>query len=60
MTTLISSHNRCSPLTRHYSIKLPIDIDAVLGMNFFLEHVVFLDFDRRQVYIAPSSIAHCQ
>jgi len=31
-------------------IKLPIQIDAILGMEFFENHLVFLDFSKKQVY----------
>ena len=36
-------------------IKLPIHIEAVLGMEFFSEHVVFLDFKNSQAYICEAS-----
>jgi hypothetical protein len=38
------------PLT----IKLPIHIEAVLGMEFFMTHVVFLDFAENCTYISKN------
>ena len=34
-------------------IKLPIQIDAVLGMEFFSNHCVFIDFANAMIYISP-------
>lgn len=36
-------------------IKLPIHIDAILGMDFFLKHIVFIDFSTEQLYFAPTT-----
>jgi hypothetical protein len=38
---------------RHIPIRLPIQIDAMLGMEFFRTHQVFLDFAENQIYIRP-------
>ncbi len=35
-------------------INLPIPIDGVLGMEFFLEFAVFIDFANQQIYFAPA------
>src|SRR3989344_4707387 len=37
-----------------FPINLPIHLAAILGMEFFKEHLVFLDFDEGQIYIAPA------
>ena len=40
------------PITFHHlPIKLPIHIEAVLGADFFDDHLVFIDFLEKQVYI---------
>jgi hypothetical protein len=36
-------------------IKLPIHIEAVLGMEFFSQHIVFLDFKNLEAYICEAS-----
>jgi len=36
-------------------IKIPIHIDAILGMDFFREHIVFIDFKRRAIYFSNCS-----
>lgn len=36
-------------------INLPIQVDAMLGMEFFSEHVVFLDFKNSQAYFYKAS-----
>jgi hypothetical protein len=33
-------------------IKIPIHIQAILGMEFFQDHLVFLDFERKTAYIS--------
>jgi len=33
-------------------IRLPIQIDAILGMEFFRDHLVFINFSERLVYIS--------
>jgi hypothetical protein len=39
------------PITfRQFPIRLPIPIDVILGMDFFLENIVFLDFANSFVY----------
>lgn len=38
----------------HLPIDLPIHVDAILGMKFFLDHMVFLDFQCGVAYFAPS------
>lgn len=35
-------------------VNIPIHDDATLGMEFFKEHLVFLDFYEGQIYIAPA------
>lgn len=34
-------------------IKSPIKFDAILGMEFFDSHLVFIDFDNKKIHIAP-------
>lgn len=34
-------------------IKSPLQIDAILGMEFFDSHLIFIDFANSRVYIAP-------
>lgn len=34
-------------------IKSPLQFDAILGMEFFDTHLIFIDFDNNKVYIAP-------
>ncbi len=34
-------------------IKSPFKFDAILGMEFFDSHLVFIDFENRKVHIAP-------
>lgn len=36
----------------HIPIQLPIPIEAILGMDFFKEHVVFLDFTNNHAYFS--------
>jgi hypothetical protein len=33
-------------------IKLPYHLDAILGMDFLTDHVVFIDFNNRQIYFS--------
>jgi hypothetical protein len=41
------------PITFHrMPLQLPIQIDALLGMEFFLENLVFLDFSTGHVYFS--------
>jgi hypothetical protein len=37
----------------HIPINLPIKVEAVLGMEFFKKHQVFIDFGENQIYFAP-------
>ncbi len=37
------------------SIQCPFHIDAILGMEFMLNHVVFIDFVKSEVYFSKSS-----
>jgi hypothetical protein len=39
---------------RAVPIRLPISIEAILGMDFFSEHVVFLDFVNERILFAKS------
>jgi len=44
------------PLILHpLPIRLPFHIDIILGMEFFREHIVFIDFAENSVYIAQST-----
>jgi hypothetical protein len=48
------SQKEFGPITfRQLPIRLPIHIDAILGMDFFLENLVFIDFDNSLVYFCP-------
>jgi hypothetical protein len=35
-------------------IQFPIQVDALLGMEFFNKNLVFLDFKNNMAYFAPS------
>lgn len=35
-------------------IKIPIKVDAILGVEFFEKHLVFIDFSGKQIYIAKN------
>ena len=37
-------------------IKIPIRIDAILGMEFFKEHLVFLDFSEKCIYFSKNHL----
>lgn len=37
---------------RAFSIRMPLQIDAILGMEFFKDHLVFLDFAKKLVYFS--------
>jgi hypothetical protein len=39
----------------HLPIHLPGKIEAILGMDFFREHMVFIDFSEKYVYIAQKA-----
>jgi hypothetical protein len=41
------------PITFH-RIKCPLDIDVILGMEFFNSHLVFIDFENEKVYFSLS------
>lgn len=48
---------------RPFPLKLPVYIEAVLGMEFLLKHRVFIDFKNHEIYFStstssPSSIKH--
>ena len=46
-----ASGKELGPLSFHtVPIKLPIHIEAILGMEFFRDHLVFLDFEKKQLY----------
>jgi hypothetical protein len=46
------NRQKFGPITfRCIPIELPIQIDAILGMEFFEEHCVFLDFSENYLYI---------
>lgn len=49
----MNKRNLGSLVFHHIPIHLPIQIDAILGMEFFQDHIVFLDFQRQRAYIAP-------
>lgn len=43
------------PITfRPLPLKLPVHIEAMIGMEFLFEHLVFIDFVNRYIYIAPA------
>ena len=45
------------PLTFHkLPLKLPFHIDGILGMEFFAENLVFLDFVHGHAYFLSSKI----
>lgn len=39
-------------------ISIPIQIEAILGMEFLRDHIVFLDFSLKRLYFAKSTIFH--
>lgn len=39
----------------HLPIQLPLHVDVILGMEFFIKNIVFLDFANGMAYFAPSS-----
>lgn len=44
------------PIVLHtLPIHLPFPVDVILGMEFFREHIVFIDFAENSVYIARST-----
>ena len=50
-TSLKIGGQEMGPITFHcFPIKMPIHIEAILGMEFFQNHVVFLDFAENSVY----------
>lgn len=52
-TPLKIDGNDFGPMAFHYvPIKIPIWIEAILGMEFFKEHLVFLDFFENCAYIS--------
>lgn len=40
------------PLTLH-RIKCPLDVDVILGMEFFNSNLLFIDFENKKVYFSP-------
>jgi len=51
VTTFQVNQQEFGPITfRQIPVQMPIHIDAILGMDFFSEHVVFLDFSHNLVY----------
>ena len=50
----IASHEFGPAVFHPIPIELPVPIEAFLGMEFFLENMVFIDFANNLVYIAPS------
>ncbi len=54
MTTSLSIGSQSfDPITWHLlPICLPFSVDAILGMDFFQAHLVFLDFSENMAYIA--------
>ena len=44
--------NEFGPMTFR-RIKSPVKFDAILGMEFFDSHIVFIDFENKKVHIAP-------
>lgn len=51
----IGDSNFGSTKFRKIAINLPIHIDAILGMEFFKEHLVYLDFQNKCAYIQRHS-----
>lgn len=48
---MVNAKNDIGPIKFHrYPIKMPIHIDVILGMEFFEEHCVFLDFYESYIY----------
>lgn len=39
----------------HLPIRFPIHVDAILGMEFLRNHLVFIDFQRKEIYFAEST-----
>jgi hypothetical protein len=51
---LVAGNQDFGPITFH-NIPIHIDeINAILGMDFFLEHQIYIDFPNKQVYISKS------
>lgn len=44
---------------RRLPIRLPIHVDAILGMEFFQNHLVFLDFANRKAYFMKTDSPTC-
>jgi hypothetical protein len=42
---------------REIPIRFPFHVQAILGMEFFNEHLVFLDFDKNYAYFAKRPLA---
>ena len=39
---------------RTFPVKIPVPIEAILGMEFFLKNKVFIDFANQQIYISKN------
>lgn len=39
----------------HLPIKAPFPVEAILGMEFLRNHLVFIDFERKEIYFAEST-----
>ncbi len=48
----LGQHNLGPIVFHRIPISLPIHIEAILGMEFFQNHIVFLDFEKQKAYIA--------
>lgn len=54
LPSLTIAGKETGPLSFHQiPLKLPIKIEAALGMEFFRAYRVFIDFKEKQIYIAP-------
>lgn len=42
---------------RHLPIEMPLPIEAILGIDFFRNHRIFIDFKKDRVYLAPAKKA---
>lgn len=40
-------------VVRFHPIQIPLDIDAIIGMNFFNGKCLFIDFSHEKIYILP-------
>lgn len=51
---LIGEKEFGSPEFHCIPIKIPISIDAILGMEFFDDHLILIDFPDKQLYVSKS------